>query len=1014
LRLQKDDIKLQSYTGAAINPLGRINVRVTSECESADLPLFVISNGGPPLLGRLWLRKLNLGSIKLNKMTDNIDPTVLQLNNEFPEIFDDKLGTFKTKIHLHLKDNTPIFCKARPLPLALRMPVERELERLQSEQVIYKVETSEYGTPIVPVIKRDGSIRICGDYKVTVNKYLKEFHYPLPRIDQLFAALSGGEQFTKLDLKNAYLQLVLDDASQPLTAINTHVGTFVYRRAPFGIKCLPEIFQKLIEETLSGLEGVVAFIDDICVTGRNKDHHMKNLKAVLTRLSEAGLRIKFEKCEFFKDEVCYLGYRINKNGLHTDKDKIAAIENLPVPQNVSQLRAALGLVNYYSRFIPNISTILRPMYALLAKGTRWQWTHLCDQSFKQVKDELLNSSALAHYEPSLPLVLCVDSSAYGLGAVLAQRYPDGTERFVCCASRTLSETERRYSQIDKEALVVYGVNKHHQYLFGRKFTLRSDHKALTYIFGPKHGIPQTAASRLQRYAVRLAAYDFDIEFVSTDKNGNADCLSRLPLPTGSRTNNEDDAAYLHFVEETFPLSHRDVARETKNDATLCKIYGYIMSGWPSETEFENEKPYFHRKDTLHIDHECIVWGYRIVVPSRLRAQIVEEVHAGHMGMVRMKQIARCYVWWPGLDADLEQRARSCDACRAQLDSPPRASPAPYAWPAEPWLRLHADFLHHNSRSYLLIIDAHSKWIEVFPMTSGTSATTVSTKLRECFARFGLPIQLVTDGGPPFTSHDFAAFLQKNGVFHVITAPYHPSSNGAAENAVKTVKKVLKKASSEGEDTETALLKILLQYRNSPHSSTAREPAVAMLGRRLRTRLDLLRAGSAAPANRVQAAQSAQLRNAGGAMRELHQGDQVLVRNFSKYGPKWKEGSVIQRTGAVTYNVKVGEQQGKRHIDQLIKKKMVRYSLPSDNLIPEHDIPAQSAPAAAKPECNVTGSRPESPEFRDAETSLEEHGAASGFEDESPPEPSPPGHEPAPASPDRARALRPRLKRNYKV
>ncbi|XP_061728381.1 uncharacterized protein K02A2.6-like [Cydia pomonella] len=390
--------------------------------------------------------------------------------------------------------------------------------------------------------------------------------------------------------------------------------------------------------------------------------------------------------------------------------------------------------------------------------------------------------------------------------------------------------------------------------------------------------------------------------------------------------------------------------------------------------------------------------------ASLRAQVMEEVHAGHVGMVRMKQIARCYVWWPGLDADLERRARSCDACRAQLDAPPRAAPVPYAWPAEPWVRLHADFLHHNGRTYFLLIDAHSKWLEVFSMTSGTTAAHVTIKLREVFARYGLPIQLVTDGGPPFTSHDFEAFLQKNGVFHIVTAPYHPSSNGAAENAVKTVKKVLKKATTEGENMETALLKFLLQYRNSPHSSTAREPAVAMLGRRLRTRLDLLRAGSAAPAARVQAAQSAQLRHAGGTTRELHQGDQVLVRNYSKNGPKWTEGLVTERTGAVTYNVKAGEKDGSRHIDQLIKRKMVRYSLPSDNLSlhPETSLLSPSQQYEIH-------SRPESPEFKDAEASLERDESNRALL----PPPGTPAREPV-ASTEQARALRPRAKINYKI
>ncbi|XP_013172204.1 PREDICTED: uncharacterized protein K02A2.6-like [Papilio xuthus] len=925
LPITKHNIKLQSYTGEAIVPLGYVTVRVTSGSGTTELPLFVIARGGPPLLGRVWLRKLNLDAININKIGLPADSLLINLRNEFPEVFGNGVGTFKIKIKLHLKDTTPIFCKARPLPLALRSPVERELERLQAEGIIYKVDRSDYGTPIVPIIKRDGTIRICGDYKVTVNPLLKDFHYPLPRTEELFAALSGGEQFTKLDLKNAYLQVVLDEASQPLTAITTHMGVFVYRRAPFGLKCLPEMFQKLIEETLSGLDCVVAFIDDICITGRNREHHLQNVKEVLSRLKEAGLRIKFEKCEFFMDEISYLGYRIDKNGVHTDKSKVSAIVNLPVPKNVSQLRAALGLINYYSRFIPNMSTLLNPLYKLLAKGNKWCWNRDCERAFKAVKDKLVSGPALAHYSPSLPLVLAVDSSAYGLGAVLAHRMPDGSERIVSCASRTLTDTERRYSQIDKEALaIVYGVSRHHQYLFGRKFTLRSDHKALTYIFGPKHGIPQTAASRLQRYAVRLAAYDFDIVFVSTDKNGNADGLSRLPQPTSSKSTEEEDAAtYLHFVEDSFPLSHKDVAKETAKDVTLRKIYGYIISGWPQQTEIEGEKPYFHRKEELHVDHGCIVWGYRVVIPGTLRKQIVEEVHAGHVGMVRMKQIARSYVWWPRLDAELEERARTCAACRDQRDAPPCATPVPYAWPSEPWTRLHADFLQHGGRYYLLVIDAHSKWIEVFHMCGGTSAATVENKFRELFARFGIPRQMVTDGGPPFTSCEFEEFLKKNGVDHIVTAPYHPSSNGAAENAVKTVKKVIKKAQVEGENVDRALSKFLMQYRNSTHCTTQREPAVAMLGRRLRTRLDLLRP-AAATGEAVARAQCTQLRHAGGRPRSLGVGDVVLVRNYGK-GDKWMEGIVTERTGKVTYAVNTGDKTKTRHIDQIIPKKNLRHS-----------------------------------------------------------------------------------------
>ncbi|XP_059045676.1 uncharacterized protein LOC131841376 [Achroia grisella] len=450
LTLINQSLRLKSYTGNIIKPLGYILVNVIHDKFSDKLQLFVFENGGPPLLGRTWIRRLQLNTLEChNNIAEvNHNSIVKMLRVEFPEVFADGLGTYnKSCIQLHLTDKTPVFVKARPLPLALREPVERELERLKRDDVIYKVERSDYGTPIVPIVKKNGSIRICGDYKITLNPLLKDFHYPLPRVEDIFANLAGGEQYSKLDLSHAYQQALLSEESQPMTAITTHIGTFVYKRVPFGLKCIPENFQKLIEEILSGLPSVVAFQDDICVTGVDR----------------------------------------------------------------------------------------------------------CEQAFMEIKNTLSKSPVLAHYNAKLPLVLSVDSSAYGLGAVLAHKYTDGSERPISCASRTLNEAERN-SQIDKEALaIVFGVTKHHQYIYGRRFIIRSDHRALSYIFGKNKGIPQTAASRLQRYAVRLAAYNFDIEFVPSNKNCVADALSRLPLEYTKQVYEQDCYSYLNFVEDKLRL-----------------------------------------------------------------------------------------------------------------------------------------------------------------------------------------------------------------------------------------------------------------------------------------------------------------------------------------------------------------------------------------------------------------------------------------------------------------------------
>ncbi|XP_059047663.1 uncharacterized protein K02A2.6-like [Achroia grisella] len=361
----------------------------------------------------------------------------------------------------------------------------------------------------------------------------------------------------------------------------------------------------------------------------------------------------------------------------------------------------------------------------------------------EIKNTLSKSPVLAHYNAKLPLVLSVDSSAYGLGAVLPHKYNDGSERPISCASRTLNEAERNYSQIDKEALaIVFGVTKHHQYIYGRRFIIRSDHRALSYIFGKNKGIPQTAASRLQRYAVRLAAYNFDIEFVPSNKNCVADALSRLPLEYTKQVYEQDCYSYLNFVEDKLPVTFNQIKKNTRTDTQLNRIIGFVKFGWPDSLQIVNDKIYFSKKDSLFLEHGCLVWGYRVVIPSSLRATVLNELHSGHIGVVKMKQLARNYLWWEGLDADIERVCRDCSACASQRDQPPPAPLHSWAWPTEPWERLNIDFLGpFRNKYYLVIIDAHSKWLEVDNVSS-TSAAAVIHSLRKIFARFGLPKSIV--------------------------------------------------------------------------------------------------------------------------------------------------------------------------------------------------------------------------------------------------------------------------------
>ncbi len=300
--------------------------------------------------------------------------TLSQIIQNAEPMFQKGIGTLKgIKSNLEWKEETsPKFFKARTVPYAIRPKVEAELDNLEKMGILTKVEWSEWATPIVPVIKKGkaGDVRICGDFKVTINPALHAVQYPLPRIEDIFAPLSGGEYFSKIDLAQAYLQMEIDEQSNKFLTINAHKGLYQYNRLVFGIASAPALWQRAMDQVLQGIPGTQCYLDDIIVTGKDDTDHLQNLQRVLMRLCEYGLRANKEKCEFFKSRISYCGHVIDKDGLHKSQDKIEAVLNAPHPENVSQLRSYLGLVNYYHKFLPNLSTVLHPLNALLQTRTQ--------------------------------------------------------------------------------------------------------------------------------------------------------------------------------------------------------------------------------------------------------------------------------------------------------------------------------------------------------------------------------------------------------------------------------------------------------------------------------------------------------------------------------------------------------------------------------------------------------------------------------------------------------------------
>ena len=417
-----------------------------------------------------------------------------------------------------------------------------------------KVSHSDWATTVVPIPKKDGSVRICGDFKVTVNPQLKVEQYPLPHIEDIFALLAGGKHFSKIDLRSAYLQMEMDDESKTLLTFNTHKGLYQLNRLAFGIAFAPAMWQRVMDQLLSGIPKTQCIIDDIIVTGETDDKHLRNLEMVLQRLLDAGLRAHPAKTRFFNAKTEYCGHAVSADGLHKLPAKVDVIRDAPQLTNVSQHRSFLGPVNYYARFLPNLSTMLHPLNRLLQHNTPWHWTDAFTAAFDKVKRQIGSDLVLTHFHPDLPLHVASDASSYGLGAVLSHSMTDGTEQPIAFASRTLNSAEQNYSQIDKEALgIVWNLKKFHTYLYGRRFTLITDHQPLTAILSPVKNLPSMTAARLQRYTLLLARYHYDIVYRKTSDHGNADGLSRLPINSPASEADADGDAVDTFHVSQFDL-----------------------------------------------------------------------------------------------------------------------------------------------------------------------------------------------------------------------------------------------------------------------------------------------------------------------------------------------------------------------------------------------------------------------------------------------------------------------------
>jgi len=977
------------YEGATGDPLPvegtfTINAHLPQRPDSTHtLQFTVVRSSKLNLLGRDAIRKLKIDVTALmnntgedqqvNKVFSDLQPdkdlqaACIQACDEFPDLFKQELGCLRDfELDVKFKDDaSPVFCKPRVVPFAIQDDLVQAYEAGIQRGVWKRATFNAYGTPVVPIRKAllpgqtKAKLRVCGDYSVTVNSQLVDHRQPVPLPADLMQKLGRGYGFSKIDLADAYNQIMLSPESQRRLALSTHQGVLLQQRLPFGIKSAPGYFQHIMEQLTSDLKGVAVYLDDLLVSGDTAEEHLQNLKALLKRLDEKGLRCRREKCVFAQPVVEYLGHLLSNHGI-AKGPKVDAVQRMPRPHDVSTLKSFLGSVQFYAKFIPRLSTITEPLHHLTKRDTPWKWGAEQEAAFQKLKNLLCQDTVLAHFDPQQEIGISCDASEVGLGAVLFHRYEDGSERPIANVSKTLTDTQRRYSQIQKEALaIIFALHKFHQFLYGRRFILVTDHKPLTSLFGPNKATPTLAANRLARWALLLNQYDYKIEYRKTSEHGNADALSRLPVGPDASFDGEECDADIDTIcmintigMQIKPIDSAVLAKETSKDPVLSKIIRYTREGWPPKSHASREENQgysvedFRRMSTsLSTIHGCLLNGSRIVIPASLKSQVLQLLHCGHMGMQRMKQLARTAVYWPHIDRDIENQSRNCVTCAEHQNAPSKQANHPWMLPEKPWSRIHIDhainFLGHN---WLVVIDSYSKYPCIHATTS-TSTKSTTDLLEQDFAHFGYPHTIVSDNASSYRSAEFQTWCSERGITHLTGAPYHPATNGAAERLIQTFKQALKKSTLP---PRAALQEFLMQYRRTPLAS-GYSPSELLNGRQIRTKIDTL---LPSPAHKAQGQQSREATKSQ-TIAKLDHSFTVGTPCYALYcgprrtkDPRWVPATVIKVFGSRSVNVKVHPRGPvwRRHIEQL----QPRYGQEQDTEIPEATIEPAVQPDSTPP------------------------------------------------------------------
>lgn len=835
-------VNLKVFGGNIMQPIGEITLKVKHKSIVYSLLFQIVEYNHGPLLSSKTCEDMQLIKI-CNKISDvSANMEAHRIVEKFKDVFEG-LGELEGAVSLEIDENIkPKMQPPRRVPIPMRGLLEKTLENMVNLGVIVKEPMYTEWTSNILLVKKNEKLRICLD-PIELNKALLDAKYQLPTIEEVLPELHNAKVFSTVDAKHGFWQISLDKKSSMLTSFWTPFGRYRFLRMPFGISPAMEIYQMKQNEVLHGLKGIAIMADDILIYGRGdnyeeavKDHNI-NLENLLLRLRSVNLKLNKDKVRLCLPEVKYYGHILTSKGVKPDESKISAITNMDKPNDKKGVLRFLGMITYLNKFLPNLSSATESLRRLTHENTDFTWTTEHDKVFDDLKQLVSNATMLKYFNENKPVVIQTDASSTGLGCSLLQDGP------VAFASKTLTSTQRNYAQIEKEMLaVVFACQRFDQYICGKKDVIvETDHSPLVNIF--KKPL-LSAPKRLQTMILILQRYNVKLKYTKGTEMYVADTLSRAP----ENMENFEKMYDVYRLEEVFDVIDksnvvdeiriRDVMKEkirqeTLGDPMMQKLKRVILDGWPESIQ-EMEDPlkcFWNYRELLTVQDEFLFKGDRFIIPVSLRKEVLNRLHTSHGGIENTTKLARETVFWPGINDQIKNKVQSCEVCAKFAPNQQKEPMMTHEIPTMPFERVSLDVFEveigNKVRKFLLTVDHYSDFFELDELPDMTAKTTI-TMCKRNFARYGIPLDIVSDGGTNFDCQEFRNFEREWEFNFKTSSPYHQQGNGKTEAAVGIAKSLIKKCVENGEDFH----KGLLLWRNTPNK-IGTSPSQRMFNRWLR-------------------------------------------------------------------------------------------------------------------------------------------------------------------------------------